>query len=40
MHEGYLPGYPASHGCIRTDRNMVQNFYNNAYVGMPVTVLN
>jgi lipoprotein-anchoring transpeptidase ErfK/SrfK len=40
MHEGYLPGYPASHGCIRMDRNIVQNFYRNAYVGMPVTVVN
>ena len=40
MHEGYLPGYPASHGCIRTDPKFVQTFYNNAYVGMPVTVVN
>jgi lipoprotein-anchoring transpeptidase ErfK/SrfK len=40
MHEGYLPGYPASHGCIRMDRNIVRHFYDNAYVGMPVQVLN
>ena len=40
MHEGYLPGYPASHGCIRMDRNIVQTFYKNAYVGMPVVVVN
>lgn len=39
MHEGYLPGYPASHGCIRMDRNMVQKFYANAYVGMPIRVV-
>ena len=40
MHEGYLPGYPASHGCIRMDRGVVQKFYQNAYVGMPVQVIN
>ncbi len=40
MHEGYLPGYPASHGCIRMDRGVVKKFYQNAYVGMPVQVIN
>jgi lipoprotein-anchoring transpeptidase ErfK/SrfK len=40
MHEGYLPGYPASHGCIRMDRGIVQKFYQNVTVGMPVTVVN
>ena len=40
MHEGYLPGYPASHGCIRMDRGVVKKFYDNAYVGMPVQVIN
>ena len=40
MHEGYLPGYPTSHGCIRMDRGVVQKFYQNAYVGMPVQVIN
>lgn len=39
MHEGYLPGYPASHGCIRMDRGVVRKFYENAYVGMPVQVV-
>ncbi len=39
MHEGFLPGYPASHGCIRMDRNVVPKFYENAYVGMPVKVI-
>jgi hypothetical protein len=27
MHEGFLPGYPASHGCIRMDKDMVRHFY-------------
>ncbi len=39
MHQGFLPGYPASHGCIRMDRNVVPKFYENAYVGMPVRVV-
>ena len=39
MHEGYLPGYPASHGCIRMDRGVVKKFYDNTYVGMPVEVV-
>ncbi len=38
MHQGFLPGYPASHGCIRMDRNIVPKFFENAYVGMPVYV--
>jgi lipoprotein-anchoring transpeptidase ErfK/SrfK len=39
MHQGFLPGYPASHGCIRMDRNVVPKFYESAYVGMPVRVV-
>lgn len=39
MHQGFLPGYPASHGCIRMDRNVVPKFFENAYVGMPVKVV-
>ncbi len=39
MHQGYLPGYPASHGCIRMDRNIVPKFFANATVGMPVQVI-
>lgn len=39
MHQGFLPGYPASHGCIRMDRNVVPKFYENAYLGMPVKVV-
>lgn len=39
LHQGYLPGYPASHGCIRMDRNYVPIFFKHAYVGMPVKVV-
>lgn len=39
MHQGFLPGYPASHGCIRMDRNVVPKFFENSYKGMPVKVI-
>ncbi len=38
MHEGFLPGYAASHGCIRMPEFMAKNFYENVSVGTPVTV--
>jgi len=38
MHEGYLPGYPASHGCIRMPGKMAQIFFNNVALGTPVSV--
>jgi hypothetical protein len=39
MHEGYLPGYPASHGCIRMPGKMALIFYNNVDIGTPVTIV-
>ena len=39
MHAGFLPGYPASHGCIRMPAQMAENFFNNAPEGTPVTVV-
>jgi lipoprotein-anchoring transpeptidase ErfK/SrfK len=39
MHQGFLPGYPASHGCIRMDKAVVAKFFNAAHVGMPVKVV-
>ena len=38
MHAGYLPGYPASHGCIRMPEFMAENFYKSVAIGTPVTV--
>lgn len=38
MHAGHLPGYPASHGCVRLPRHMAQKFYEHAEPGMPVVV--
>lgn len=39
MHEGYLPGYPASHGCIRLPTRMAAIFYKNTPHGTPVEVI-
>lgn len=38
MHEGFLPGYAASHGCIRMPEFMAQNFYANVSLGTPVAI--
>lgn len=38
MHEGYLPGYPASHGCIRLPTKMAEIFYRESSVGTPVEI--
>ncbi len=38
MHEGFLPGYPASHGCIRMPGFMAQAFFRNVEVGTPVDI--
>jgi lipoprotein-anchoring transpeptidase ErfK/SrfK len=40
MHAGYLPGYPASHGCIRMPLFMAENFFKSVSVGTPVTITN
>lgn len=38
MHAGYLPGYPASHGCVRMPREMAEAFFRNASEGTKVEV--
>ena len=38
MHAGYLPGYPASHGCIRMPEFMAENFFKSVSLGTPVTI--
>jgi len=38
MHAGRLPGYPASHGCVRLPAGKAALFYNVAEVGTPVRV--
>lgn len=39
MHEGYLPGYPASHGCIRLPGRMAKIFYEATPMGTPVKIV-
>lgn len=39
LHAGYLPGYPASHGCIRVPPQIAEIFFANASVGTPVAVV-
>jgi lipoprotein-anchoring transpeptidase ErfK/SrfK len=38
MHAGYLPGYPASHGCVRMPEQMAIAFFNAVDLGTPVYV--
>src|SRR5256885_12658753 len=38
MHQGYVPPYAASHGCIRVPKGMAQPFFENASEGTPVIV--
>ena len=39
MHAGFLPGYAASHACVRMPEWMARHFFENAPVGTPVTVV-
>lgn len=38
MHIGILPGYPASHGCVRMSSDGAKMFYDHVKVGTPVDV--
>ncbi len=40
MHQGFLPGVPDSHGCIRMPEKMVKIYWENAPKGTPVKVIN
>ena len=39
MHAGYLPGYPASHGCVRMPRDLAAEFFDRVKTGTPVKVI-
>jgi lipoprotein-anchoring transpeptidase ErfK/SrfK len=39
MHAGYLPGYPASHGCVRMPRDLAARFFEQVQIATPVTVV-
>lgn len=38
LHAGMVPGYPASHGCIRMPKGDVQAFFKLLKIGDPVTI--
>ena len=38
LHQGYLPGEPASHGCIRLPYWKARQFYSVAHIGTPVII--
>ena len=38
MHAGYLPGYPASHGCVRMPRDLAERFFERVKIRTPVKV--
>src|ERR1700742_3625766 len=38
MHAGNLPGYPASHGCVRMPKSFSQLLYGTTKLGMTVVV--
>ncbi|HUO91338.1 MAG TPA: L,D-transpeptidase family protein [Rhizomicrobium sp.] len=39
LHGGHLPGYPASHGCIRLPHGFAAALFRESYIGMRVTVI-
>jgi lipoprotein-anchoring transpeptidase ErfK/SrfK len=38
LHQGYLPGDPASHGCIRMPYWKARQYYQVARIGTPVVI--
>ncbi|MFT4550057.1 MAG: lipoprotein-anchoring transpeptidase ErfK/SrfK [Verrucomicrobiales bacterium] len=38
MHAGFLPGFAASHGCIRMPAHMAERYFNESPYGTPVSV--
>ena len=40
LHAGVLPGYPASHGCIRFPRELARRLFEITQLGGQVTVVN
>ena len=38
MHIGMLPGYPASHGCVRLPAEIAPLIYHKVKIGTPVEI--
>ena len=39
LHAGQLPGYPASHGCVRLPMGMARELYQHVESGTPVEII-
>jgi lipoprotein-anchoring transpeptidase ErfK/SrfK len=39
LHAGELPGYPASHGCVRLPFGMARELYQRVEAGTPVEII-
>ena len=39
LHAGKLPGYPASHGCVRLPERIAKLIFEKAKIGTPVMIL-
>ena len=39
LHAGFLPGYPASHGCVRLPLGMARELYQRVDPGTPVEII-
>ncbi len=38
LHSGYTPNYPASHGCVRLQKDLAKNIFNWAKIGTKVLI--
>ena len=38
LHAGPMPGYPASHGCIRLPSQFAANLFATTHIGVPVLI--
>ena len=39
LHVGNLPGYPASHGCVRLPEPIAERIYRSVKIGTPVSIV-
>ncbi len=38
LHAGFIPGYPASHGCVRLPMGMAKELFQHVEPGTPVEI--
>ena len=39
LHAGFIPGYPASHGCVRLPYGMARELFQHVESGTPVEII-